>query len=77
MLNCAMYINLRVLKSKPTPTGIWYEGARAYLLRSSGAKKLLDWVYENGAMSVDWMLNDGIVEMKFDPNEKVTYNQIK
>ena len=46
-------------------------------MRPSGAKKLLDWVHENGAMPADWMLNDGIVEMKFDLNEKVTYKSDK
>ena len=53
--------------------GNWYEGARAYRITPYGAKKILNWVHANGAMPADWMLCDGIVDMKFDKYSKVTY----
>ena len=63
---------------EPNPSaGNWYEGARAYLLRLSGAKKILDWVHNNGALPADWMLCDGIVDMKFDLNNKVGFKSTK
>ena len=37
------------VRLNPHSAGNWYEGARAYLLRPSGAKKILDWVHNNGA----------------------------
>ena len=72
-----MYINLKALtKLNPHP-GNWYEGARAYRITPNGAKKILDWVHNNGAMPADWMLCDGIVDMKFDKENKVTFNPDK
>lgn len=60
-------------KAKPIPAGNWYEGARAYKITPAGAKKIIDWVHTNGAMPADWMLCDGIVDMEFDKEQKVTY----
>ena len=60
-------------KAKPIAPGNWYEGARAYRITPVGARKLLDWVFANGAMPADWMLCDGIVDMKFDKHSKVTF----
>ena len=74
---CDVYKFEGFKKAKPIPAGNWYEGARAYLLRPSGAKKILDWVHNNGAMPADWMLCDGIVEMKFDLNNKVGFKSDK
>ena len=64
-------------KAKPIPPGNWYEGARAYRITPNGAKKILDWVHNNGAMPADWMLCDGIVDMKFDKENKVTFKSDK
>ena len=62
-------------KAKPIPCGNWWEGARAYTIKPTGAKKLLDWVTHNGAMPADWMLCDGIVSIEFDCESGVTYNK--
>ena len=64
-------------KAKPIPPGNWYEGARAYRITPNGAKKILDWVHNNGAMPAYWMLCDGIVDMKFDKENKVTFKSDK
>ena len=74
---CDVYKFEGFKKAKPTPAGVWYEGARAYMIRPTGAKKLLDWTHDNGAMPADWMLNDGIVNMKFDLDNKVTFKSDK
>ena len=71
--DCDVYKFEGFNKAKPIAPGNWYEGARAYHITPDGARKLLDWVFENGAMPADWMLCDGIVDMKFDKNNKVTY----
>ena len=71
--DCDVYKFEGFKKAKPIPPGNWYEGARAYRITPYGAKKILNWVHANGAMPADWMLCDGIVDMKFDKYRKVTY----
>ena len=71
--DCDVYKFEGFNKAKPIAPGNWYEGARAYHLTPIGARKLLDWVFANGAMPADWMLCDGIVDMKFDKHNKVTF----
>jgi GR25 family glycosyltransferase involved in LPS biosynthesis len=61
------------VEAKPILPGKWWEGARAYVITPSAANKLVTWVKENGAMPADWMLCDGIVDVKFDNNELVGY----
>jgi GR25 family glycosyltransferase involved in LPS biosynthesis len=61
--------------SKPIPAGQWWEGARAYVITPQGAHSILDWVHANGAMPADWMLCDGIVDVKFDTNNRVRVRQ--
>jgi|TARA_R110000782_G_scaffold194978_4_gene284570 GR25 family glycosyltransferase involved in LPS biosynthesis len=63
--------------TKPMPVGQWWEGARAYCLKPSGAKKLLDFVKHKGAMPADWCINNGILDVKFDLNNKVTFDSKK
>jgi|TARA_X000000950_G_scaffold55224_1_gene66073 GR25 family glycosyltransferase involved in LPS biosynthesis len=70
---CDVYKFEGFKKAKPIAPGNWYEGARAYRLTPPGAKKLLDWTFEHGAMPADWMLCDGIVDMIFDKGDKVTF----
>ena len=72
-VDCDVYKFEGFNKAKPIPPGNWYEGARAYRITPTGAKKILDWVHTHGAMPADWMLCDGIVNMKFDKLNKVTY----
>ena len=71
--DCDVYKFEGFNKAKPIPAGNWYEGARAYRITPTGAKKILDWVHTNGAMPADWMLCDGIVNMVFDKYNKVTF----
>ena len=61
--------------SKPIPAGQWWEGARAYAITPSGADKILRWVDAHGAMPADWMLCDGIVDVKFDLDRRVVVRQ--
>lgn len=63
------------IESKPIPPGRWWEGARAYVITPEAAKKLIAWVDANGAMPADWMLCDGIVDIKFNKNELVGYHK--
>jgi GR25 family glycosyltransferase involved in LPS biosynthesis len=61
--------------SKPIPAGQWWEGARAYVITPLGADRILNWVQANGAMPADWMLCDGIVDVKFDLDRRVQVRQ--
>ncbi len=75
--DCDVYKFEGFKKAKPIKPGNWYEGARAYKISPTGAKKLLDWVHNNGVMPADWMLCDGIVDMIFDKENKVTFKSDK
>lgn len=72
-VDCDVYKFEGFKKAKPIPAGNWYEGARAYRITPTGAKKIINWVIKHGAMPADWMLCDGIVDMQFDKYNKVTY----
>ena len=72
-IDCDVYKFEGFNKAKPKTAGNWYEGARAYRITPTGAKKILDWVNANGVMPADWMLCDGIVDMQFDNYNKVTF----
>lgn len=61
--------------AKPIPCGNWWEGARAYTVTPQGAKKLVNWVSKHGAMPADWMLCDGIVDVSFDLDNRVTFKE--
>ncbi len=71
--DCDVYKFEGFKKAKPIPAGNWYEGARAYRITPTGARKILNWVDTYGVMPADWMLCDGIVNMQFDKYNKVTY----
>jgi len=73
ILPCDVYKFEGFVKCKPTKIGTWYEGARAYTITPNGAKKIVNWVREFGALPADWLLNEGIVDMKFDKYNKVSY----
>lgn len=62
-------------KAKPIPCGNWWEGARAYVITPVAAKKLVEWANKNGAMPADWMLCDGLVNIEFDLDNRVTFSQ--
>ena len=56
------------------PIGVQLFGADGNRM-SEAAKKIIDWTKLNGAMPADWMLNNGIVDIKFDSNEAVVMKQ--
>lgn len=55
-------------------TGNCYQGVYAYIIKPSGAKKLLDWSYKNGVTSADVMVGDGILNIAFDDNNLISFN---
>lgn len=57
--------------SKPASTGNWHEGAHAYILKPSGARKLLDWTEKWGASPADYMLGDKVVNIKYDFEDRI------
>lgn len=62
--------------NKAKPAGPWYEGARAYLITPLGAKKLVDWVEENGCLPADVVIGKNVVDIQLDKSEYViTFNK--
>ncbi len=61
--------------AKKTPIGQWWEGARAYYLKPSGATKIVQWIIQNGAIPADWALNSGILNVEFDLGGKVGFKK--
>lgn len=62
--------------NKPRPAGEWYEGARAYLISPIGAKKLVDWVDENGCLPADVVIGKDVVDIQLEKNQRViTFNE--
>lgn len=57
--------------SKPAATGIWHEGAHAYILKPSGAQKLISWTELWGASPADYMLGDKVVSVKYDFENRI------
>lgn len=57
--------------SKPAPTGQWWEGAHAYIIKPQGAKKLIEWVGRWGASPADFMLGDKVADIAFDLAQRV------
>lgn len=56
---------------KQRPAGQWYEGARAYILKPQGAKKILNFVKTNGALPADVILGDKVLNIVCDTNNFV------
>jgi len=59
------------LKKKARPAGEWYEGARAYIITPEGAKKLIKWVDQQGALPADVCIGENVVDIQLDLSEKV------
>jgi GR25 family glycosyltransferase involved in LPS biosynthesis len=59
------------LKKKQRPAGEWYEGARAYFIKPAGAKQLLDWAAQNGALPADVAIGLDVVDITLDLSNKV------
>lgn len=71
-LKDADVIKLHGFKSaKPAATGIWHEGAHAYIVKPSGAKKLIDWTEKWGASPADYMLGHNVVKLGYDFDNRV------
>ena len=60
---------------KPRPAGMWYEGARAYILMPQGATKLLDWVHTHGCLPADVTIGEDVVDIKLDHSNCVQIAQ--
>ena len=54
------------LLKKSRPAGAWYEGARAYILHPLGAKLLINWVQEHGALPADVNIGLNVVDIQLD-----------
>lgn len=61
-------------ENKPRPAGIWWTGAMAYILKPQGAKKLINWVNENGALPADVVIGSKVLEVDFDHDKRVRYS---
>jgi GR25 family glycosyltransferase involved in LPS biosynthesis len=64
----------KLSQGKKYAGGDWWEGAHAYILKPSGAKKLIDWSYSNGVLPADWMLGTNILNIEFDMSKRVVLN---
>jgi GR25 family glycosyltransferase involved in LPS biosynthesis len=60
-------------KAKPIYIGEWWASGAGYCITTTGAQKLISFTNNFGAMPADVMLNTGVVDMKFDYTETVTY----
>ena len=65
-----------LLKKKSRPAGEWYEGARAYILQPNGAKKLLEWTAQNGALPADVNIGLDIVDIKLDHSNCIAQHEL-
>ena len=57
--------------SKPAATGNWHQGSHAYILKPSGAQKMIAWTELYGASPADYMLGDKVITMKYDFEDRV------
>jgi GR25 family glycosyltransferase involved in LPS biosynthesis len=64
----------KLSQGKKYAGGDWWEGAHAYILKPSGAKKLIDWSYSNGILPADWMLGTNILNVDFNTDKRVILN---
>lgn len=56
---------------KPRPAGLWYEGARAYIITPNGAKKLIDWIKNNGCLPTDVNIGKDIINIELDHESRI------
>ena len=47
----------------PRPAGAWYEGARAYVLKPAGARRLLAWSRVHGCLPADVAIGQDVVDI--------------
>lgn len=71
---------LKIYVGEPTKKislGNWWNSAAAYCIKPAGAKKLVNFVQENGAMPADIMLNTGIVDITLQHQNVIRLQQSK
>ena len=61
-------------QGKKYAAGDWWEGAHAYIISPKGAKKLINWILENGILPTDMMLATNILNVEFDETVCVKLN---
>jgi GR25 family glycosyltransferase involved in LPS biosynthesis len=54
-----------------TVSGKWSIGAHAYYITPIAAKKIINFVKNNGAFAVDILLGDKVVDVRYDPSFRV------
>jgi len=63
-LDVIKYINPTPKDPKKLGTGNYFKGAYSYILKPQGAKKLVNWVKENGHLPADQQIGDWVVDTK-------------
>lgn len=56
----------------PRTAGIWYEGARAYIITPEGADRLLAWIKCNGCLPADVVIGSDVLDIELDPNNLIS-----
>jgi len=64
----------KLQQGKKYAAGDWWEGAHAYIISPKGAKKLINWILENGILPTDMMLATNILNVEFDETVCVKLN---
>lgn len=62
---------------KPRPAGEWYEGARAYILTPEGARLLIEWVNNNGALPADVNIGLDILDITLDTTNCIEQHELE
>jgi GR25 family glycosyltransferase involved in LPS biosynthesis len=60
---------------RPMPAGVWYEGTRGYLIKPTGAKKLINWVTVNGCLPSDIAIGKDVVDIVLNFDNYVHLSQ--
>lgn len=63
-LNIIKYVNPTPKDPKKIGTGNYFKGAYSYIIKPQGAKKLVDWIKENGHLPADQQIGDWILDTK-------------
>ena len=72
--NIIKYYNDYSKQTHQHETGSYLRGAYSYIVKPSGAKKLIDWSYKNGVTSADVMVGDKVLDIAFDDNKLISFN---
>jgi GR25 family glycosyltransferase involved in LPS biosynthesis len=58
-------------KMKPEAAGTWYVGNQAYIIKPTGARKIINWAYEYGILPADIMFGEDVIDIQFDYKQRV------